>query len=211
VDLTEPRQEKEKSVTQQDKLANRPAVAFAYHMPERGTPEYYAMGLLDQILLEGDDSLLRQELVQKRAYTGRVQGGINLLGNMFNYKGPMLWMGFLFYDAATPEDQIMKAIDSVIDPIRENGVTAAQLDRARTKLRSEFYDSVDNGFGRADLLAAFALFDDRPQRINELEREFSAVDSELVKKTAAEYLRTGNRTVLRVVPASPTGAQKGEK
>lgn len=210
-DLTEPRQEKEKSVTQQDKLANRPAVAFAYHMPERGTPEYYAMGLLDQILLEGDDSLLRQELVQKRAYTGRVQGGINLLGNMFNYKGPMLWMGFLFYDAATPEDQIMKAIDSVIDPIRENGVTAAQLDRARTKLRSEFYDSVDNGFGRADLLAAFALFDDRPERINELEREFSAVDSELVKKTAAEYLRTTNRTVLRVVPAAPASAQKGEK
>jgi len=210
VDLTEPRQEKEKNVTQQDKLAKRPGVAFAYHMPDRSTPEYYAMGLLDQILLQGDDSLLRQELVQKRAYAGSVQGGINLLGNMFNYKGPMLWMGFLFYDSATPESQIMKAVDAVIDPIRENGVTAAALDRARTKLRSEFYDSIDTGFGRADLLASFALFDDRPQRINELEREFAAVDSALVKKTAAEYLRPTNRTVLQVVPASPA-AQKGEK
>lgn len=210
-DLTEPRQEKEKQVTQQDKLAKRPAVAFAYHMPERNTPEYYAMGLLDQILLQGDDSLLRQELVQKRAYTGRVQGGINLLGNMFNYKGPMLWMGYLFYDAATPESEIMKAVDSVIDRIREQGVTAAQLDRARTKLRSEFYNSVDTGFGRADLLAAFALFDDRPQRINELEREFVAVDSALVKKTADEYLRPTNRTILEVTPAAPAEAQKGEQ
>ena len=104
----------------------------------------------------------------------------------------------------------MKAVDAVIDPIRENGVTAAALDRARTKLRSEFYDSIDTGFGRADLLASFALFDDRPQRINELEREFAAVDSALVKKTAAEYLRPTNRTVLQVVPASPA-AQKGEK
>ena len=28
------------------------------------------------------------------------------------------------------------------------------------------------GFGRADLLASFALFDDKPQEINEIEEEF---------------------------------------
>ena len=210
VDLSEPPQTEEKKVTQKDKVANRPGLAFAYHMPDRGTPEYYAMGLLDEILLQGDDSLLRHELVQKRALTGNVQGGINLLGNMFNYKGPMLWMGFLFFDSPGADGEIMKAIDSVIDPVRENGVTALQLERARTKLRSEFYDSVDNGFGRADLLASFALFDDRPQRINELESEFAAVDSALIKKTAAAFLRPTNRTVLEVVPASSAAPQKGE-
>jgi zinc protease len=40
VDLTEPKQEKEKRVAKEDKLANRPALAFAYHMPDRNTPEY---------------------------------------------------------------------------------------------------------------------------------------------------------------------------
>src|SRR3712207_6102418 len=49
-DLSEPRQEKEKRATKKDLLARRPALAFAYHMPQRNTPEYYAMGLLDQIL-----------------------------------------------------------------------------------------------------------------------------------------------------------------
>jgi hypothetical protein len=34
------------------------------------------MILLDEILIEGDDSLLHQELVQKRGYTGGVEGGI---------------------------------------------------------------------------------------------------------------------------------------
>jgi predicted Zn-dependent peptidase len=178
-------------------------------MPERGTPEYYAMGLLDQILLQGDDSLLRQELVKKRALTGTVEGGINLLGNMFNYNGPMLWMGYLFYDTSTSQDQILHAIDSVLDPVRENGVTVAALDRARIKLRSDFYDSIDSGFGRSDLLASFALFDDRPQRINDIEQQFDAVTPELVKKAAAEYLRPTNRTVLQVVPAPAATAQKG--
>jgi predicted Zn-dependent peptidase len=207
-DLTEPRQEKEKKVTQQDKLATRPALAFAYHMPDRNTPEYYAMGLLDEILLQGDDSLLRQELVQKRALTGRVEGGINLLGNMFDYNGPMLWMAYLFHDSNTSEDQIMQAVDAVINEVREDGVSADQLDRARVKLRSDFYDAVDSGFGRADLLASFALFDDRPQRINELEQHFASVTPALVKKTAAEYLRPTNRTVLAVVPGKPA-EQKG--
>jgi len=55
-------------------------------MPERNTPEYYAMGLIDQILVEGDDSALYQELVQKRGVTAGVEGN-QLSGHMFNYKG----------------------------------------------------------------------------------------------------------------------------
>jgi predicted Zn-dependent peptidase len=166
------------------------------------------MGLLDEILLQGDDSLLRQELVQKLALTGRVEGGINLLGNMFNYNGPMLWMGYLFHDSNTSEGRIMQAVDTVINHVRKDGVSVEQLDRARVKLRSDFYDAVDLGFGRADLLASFALFDDRPQRINELEEHFMSVTPELVKKTADQYLRPTNRTVLAVAPGK-AAEQKG--
>jgi zinc protease len=76
-DLTEPRQEKEKTATRKDPLANRPALAFSYHMPPRNSPEYFAMGLLDQMLVQGDDSLLYQELVKKHGFTGDVSGAIN--------------------------------------------------------------------------------------------------------------------------------------
>jgi len=69
-DLSEPKQEKEIVATRKDNLANRPALAFAYHMPQRNSPEYYAMGLLDQMLIQGDDSLLHQELVKKRGFAG---------------------------------------------------------------------------------------------------------------------------------------------
>src|SRR6516225_3180600 len=75
-DLSEPKQEKEKIVTKRDPLAPRPALAVGYHMPDRNTPEYYAMGLIEQMLIEGDDSLLHEELVQKRGLTDSVEGGI---------------------------------------------------------------------------------------------------------------------------------------
>ena len=205
-DLTEPRQEKEKKASKVDPQAKRPALAIAYHMPERNTPEYYAMGLLDQILLEGDDSLLHQELVQKRGMTGTVEGGINLLGNMYDYNGPMLWTASLFHDSNVKDDDILSAVDSVIEPLRSKAIDQKTLDRALVKLRSDFYDQVGqaNGFGRADLLASFALFDDNPQRINSIEAQFRKITPALIQKTAQEYLRPSNRTVLVVEPGTQT-------
>ncbi len=207
-DLTEPRQEKEKTVVKPDALAPRPALAVGYHMPERNTPEYYAMGLLNQMLVEGDDSLLHQELVQKRGLTDSVDGGINLLGNQFNYKGPMLWSAFLIYDPTTKPETVVEAIDTVVNPLLSKPVDQKSLDRARVKLRSSLYDTMgrQGGFGLMDLLASFALFDDNPAKINELVAQFNKVTPELVQKTAQEYLRPGNRTIIELQPAPKDAA-----
>src|SRR5262245_27598926 len=110
-DISEPRQEKEKRANREDPLANRPALALGYHSPPRDTPEYYAMGLIDQLLVQGDDSRLYQSLVQKRALTGSVSGAVNVIGNMFDIKGPTLWTVWLIHDADKKVDDIVKAID----------------------------------------------------------------------------------------------------
>jgi predicted Zn-dependent peptidase len=202
-DISEPRQEEEKKFSKPDPLATRPALAFAYHMPARNTPEYFAMGLLDQILLQGEDSKLYQALVKEHGLTGGVNGGINnLLGNMLNYNGPMLWMASLFHDQTVSADSIMAVVNGVIEEARTNPIDQATLDRALVKWRSGFYDNLSGffGFGRADLLACFALFDDNPQRINQLEEEFRKVTPALILQTAKEYLRPTARTILTVEP-----------
>jgi zinc protease len=212
-DLTEPRQEKEKKASKVDPQAKRPALAVAYHMPDRNTPEYYAMGLLDQILLEGDDSLLHQELVQKKGMTGAVEGGINMLGNMYDYNGPMLWTAYLFHDSNVKDDDILGAIDNVIDPLRNKPIDQKTLDRAMVKLRSDFYDQLSqfNGFGLADMLASFALFDDNPARVNDIESQFRKITPALIQKTAQEYLRPTNRTVLAIEPGAAADNAQASK
>jgi predicted Zn-dependent peptidase len=216
-DLTEPRQEKEKHATKNDALAKRPAIALGYHMPERNTPEYYAMELIDQMLIEGDDSVLHQELVQKRGITGNVSGGINLLGNPWDYKGPMLFITNFIYDPATSPETIVQAIDGAIEPLRTKAVDQKTLDRAMGKLRSDLYDTVGqfSGFGLVDLLASFALFDDDPGRVNSLVSEYQKVTPALIQKTAQEYLRPENRTVLLIqpqqqAPAAPAAPAKNQ-
>jgi len=210
-DISEPRQEEEKRHTKLDALANRPALALGYHMPDRSSPEYWAMGLLDQILLQGDDSWLYQALVQQEGAAGSVNGGINLLGNMFNYDGPMLWTVSLIHDADKSVDRILEVADSVIERARTQPVDAETLDRAKVKMRSQLYDDIDGfyGFGRADLLASFALFADDPSMINQLEQQFRAVTPELIQQAAAEYLRPTNRTILFVEPGAATTTRAG--
>ncbi|SDL55591.1 Predicted Zn-dependent peptidase [Salinimicrobium catena] len=198
-DISEPRQEKEKQFVKNDSLANKPAMAIAYHMPERNTPEYYAMGLLNQILVQGDNALLQKKLVDELGYTSNVSGGINYLGNMFNYNGPMQFMFNFTYDNETSKEQVVTAVDEVMNNLK---ITPEMLDNAIVKMRSQLYDDLGGtfGLGRADLLATFALFDDDPARINELEGEFKKVTPELMNKTVSEYLRRSNRTILTVNP-----------
>ena len=202
-DISEPRQEAEKRFEKTDDKATRPALAISWHAPERNTPEYLAMGLLTQILTEGRDSRLYRSIVQENGYSGGVSGGINLLGNQFNVNGPTLLTVSLFHDETTSAEGIIRAVDEVVEDLRSNPVTEEELERARVKMRSSILGSMEGffGFGRADLLAAFALFDDDPSRINELLTAFDDITPELLRETAIEYLRSTNRTILEVVPA----------
>jgi zinc protease len=211
-DLTEPKQEKEIRASKTDSLATRPALAFAYHMPPRNTPEYFAMGLIDQILLQGHDAKLYQALVQRGGVTGDVSGGINLLGNMFDYEGPMLWTVSLFHDAQHSPDEILKLADAVIDSLRTVPVDPATLERARVKERADLYNIIGGqaGFGRADLLASYALFDNNANYVNSLEGQFRAVTPAVILRTAKEYLRPTNRTVLTIVPGKTTNGAVGK-
>jgi hypothetical protein len=111
-DLTEPKQErKSRRPSRRAGQASRAGDCLSHAGTQH--PEYYAMGLIDQILIEGDDGLEYQELVQKRSMTAAVNGGINYLGNMFNYR-PMLFMADLNHDPATAPDAIVKAWDGSV-------------------------------------------------------------------------------------------------
>jgi predicted Zn-dependent peptidase len=120
----------------------------------------------------------------------------------------MLWIIQAFHDADKPADSLVAAFDEAIEPLRTRPLAREELARAVTKLRSSFYSELEqfSGFGRANLLASFALFDDDPGRINRLEAEFAKITPELVMETARTYLAPTNRTILTIVPAGPSAA-----
>jgi len=208
-DLSEPPQVQEKTATFLDPLAPQPMLAFAYHAPPRNTPEYHAMELISLLLIQGNDSLLYERLVADKGYSSFVGGGLNLQGDMFDAMGPILLAGYLIHDQDVDPAEIVKQIDDVVASLGDGGVDETALNRAKLKFRSSFYEAQGGhfGIGRADLLAAFALFDDDPSRINRVEAEMAAVTPELVRKVAREYLAPTNRTLLFLEPGAAPGSQ----
>jgi predicted Zn-dependent peptidase len=135
--------------------------------------------------------------------TNAVTGGINAyLGNMFDYSGPMLWSLDLVHDSSTPVDSIVATIDSIMNAVAAKPLPQDRIDLARVKFRSQFYDMTTDyyGVGRANLLACFALFDDDPARFNTVDDQLRELTPETLQRTAQEYLRKTNQTVLAVVP-----------
>jgi len=197
-DVSEPTPTMGRVVTQSDPKAPRPALAWGYPVPPRGSSDWYAFVLLDGILLQGEDSRLWRKLVQQRGYADGISGGINLLGSAFDIEGPTLWSAYLIHDQGISADVITKDLESSIREVQETPIGAQELARANTKIRSALYDIVGSNtrFGLVNLLASFALFDDDPTRINRIESEFRAVTPGDLQRVAQRYLTPSVRTQL---------------
>jgi predicted Zn-dependent peptidase len=210
--LAEPAQNHEKRFAKVDSLAPRPALALGYRMPERNTPEFWAMGLIDQILTQGSDSRLSEELVQRRGLTDEVTSNLGLT-QMLGFDGPMLYIVSLFHDRDKSADSVIAAADRVIEQLRTTPVDQATIERAVAKARSDFFRTLElsNGFGRAHLLATFALYDNDPSRINRIDDAFRRVTPALILKTAREYLRPANRTILTIEPKASAPSASATK
>jgi zinc protease len=116
----------------------------------------------------------------------------------------MVW---LIHDTDKKADEIIKVIEDEIARLQNTPVTKEELALALVKRRSQLFAEQEEfvRFGRANLLASFALFDDDPGKINRLEDEFRKVTPELIQKTAREYLRSTNRTILTITPKAKEG------
>src|SRR6185369_1967153 len=177
-DIKEPLQTAEKSFTESDKLARTPA-------------------LLDPLLVSDESAKLYQALVKENQIASSVSGGFNYaLGGNFDYNGPMLYTFRVDYRPDLKGTDVLKVVDKVIAAVQEHGISDEELKQAKVNFRSSFLEGLETtgGFGRADLLAALALYDDDPNRINTILGELDKVTSSDVQQAAKKYLVPENRT-----------------
>jgi predicted Zn-dependent peptidase len=213
-DVSEPAQKEQKHFTREDKLARTPALAIAWHLPERMSKDFFALSVLDPLIVGDESARLYQKLVRQDRLAMSVIGAFNFLGNNWDVKGPMLFTMRVDYLNDKNAQQVLDAIEGVLADVRSKGITEAELTQARTALRSSFLEDMEGGgmprFGRANLLAAFALFDNEPNRINTILDELDKVTVEDVKAAAARWLVPANRTSIDSRPA-PKPSQGGDR
>jgi predicted Zn-dependent peptidase len=212
-DVSEAPQTAERRATQPDKFAQVPALAIGYRMPPRTSHDAVVGAVVGELLHNGQASLLYQALVKEKQVALSVDGGANWpLGNPFEYDGPTLLTSFLVYPPNNKENDVVSAYDVVIAGLGTKGPSSAEMDRIRTKMRSDWYGQLEIPVERASVLAHATLFDGNPQRVNEIPDELAKVTAEEVRAFARKYLVNANRTIIDRVPASaPGGKSEGSE
>jgi predicted Zn-dependent peptidase len=207
--VVEKEQTAERHAVEEDKLANLPALAVGYRLPDRNSKDAVVGAVTGELLHNGEASLLYQHLVKEKQVAVSVDGGANWpLGSPFEYNGPTLLTTFLVEPKGTPSANVLAAYDETIQQLATKGPTAEQLARVQTKMRSDLYDQMEQPINRASLIAHAALFDGNAARINTIPADIDKVTPSDVEAFAQKYLVPSNRTIVERNPAPKPPAQK---
>ena len=215
VDAAEPPQTEERRSEVPEKFGPLPAMAIGYRAPARGTPEWYAAGILDRILHGGRAGRVYRRLVLERQIAVEVSGAINYSsGDLFDYNGPTLMITTIYHKPEYSSEQTIAAFEEIMGEIRDRGIDEDELRQIQVKFRSDFYSHLEGGmgahmprFGLMHYLACFTLFDNDPQLINSVLDRFLAVTPQQVRDIAAKMLVPQQRSTLIRRPIGKGGAQ----
>jgi predicted Zn-dependent peptidase len=206
-DPAEPPQKEERRGHVEEKFGTLPAMAIGYVMPQRRTPDWYAMALLDQALHGGRAGRIHRELVLEKQVAVEADGGID---DIFGYNGPTQMTTRILHKPELSSETTLKEFDAVIREVQEKGISEDELQQLKVKWRSDYYSTLEGGrgghmprYGLMHLLACFTLFDNQPQLVNTILEGFLGVTREQVQEVAKKYLRPENRAIVFRTPVKP--------
>ena len=189
-DMTEPAPAGERMIKLVDAHAKLPALGFTWKgAPERGTEDYYAMLLLGKALFSGKSARLYQDLVKQSQVAVSLDGGIGFpISDADEYKAPGAFGGFVVHKRAKTAAEVKALIEGQIAKVAAEGLTLAELERVKTKFRSDWLRAQETRLGRAQRLLYAALLDGDAEAANRELARFMAVTPEQIRRVAADRL-----------------------
>ena len=192
---------REKRIQQSDALAQVPAIAAAWKMPDRASADQAPMAVLGDVLAGGPASRFYQGIVKGRELALNVDSLYGLT-SAWEYDGPTLFTVFALYKPTTDADAVLAAMDEEIAKVADQGVGDEELARVKTDMLANWYNGLELFINRADTLAKLQLLWGDAGVVNEIPKWIEAVDSQDVQRVARTYLTQANRTVIDRKPAA---------
>jgi predicted Zn-dependent peptidase len=211
-DLTEPPRRGPVSDLYRDPHAQVPAVLLGYPAPERRSPDYYALVVLDALLTGGDSSRFVRNLVKGKESVVSYEAEIGWpFASSTDYKSPGLYAMSLLHHPQLTGKQVAAQVEEEIAAIQKDGPPEKELARTQTFLRAARLKNLQTSLNRAQLLAQYELLDGAPELVSTELEEFTKVTPARVRDVARKYLTPDKRVMLEIVPApKPPSSQTKE-
>jgi zinc protease len=176
-----------------------PVVIGGYHVPAARHPDSAALAVLSTILSAGESSRMHQRLVRKEKLALAAGGVLQAL------EASGL---FLVYAAHLPDRDQAKVRAGLLDEIarvREGGVTAAELTKAKNQIAAQDIYRLETVDGIATELGTAQYIEGDWHRFLDEAARTLAVTAADIKRVAGQYLVDSNLTVVSVRPPEVGG------
>ena len=178
-----------------DAHANLDAVLRIYRVPEHRSADTPALEVLNIIVGQGESSRLNVAVVRREKAAVATGAILNPFGSR---NGPGVWVAYGIVNQGVSADRMDSLIGGQVDSIRANGITPAELEKAKNALRAGFIGNRETTLGKAEELHHYRTFHNSVDEINTDLDKLLAVTSDDVKRVAGRYLEPGNLTLLIV-------------
>ncbi|HEV7349256.1 pitrilysin family protein [Telluribacter sp.] len=197
VRTVEPEQNGERRATTYKDIST-PNLLLAYHTPETGHADYYALDLLSSLLTSGNSSRLVKSLVMDTTLASRV---FTNFGEGFD---PNLFYIYAIAGNGVSAPELEKAILAQLDKVIKEGVTDNELQKVKNQKLMEFYRTMETINGKANSLGTYEVFFGDYRKLYEAPKLYEKVTPADVQRVAGKYFTERNRTVGYLLP------EKGE-
>lgn len=174
--------------------AQTPLLHMAFHAGSATDPETLPLDLILNILVGGDSSRLHRLLVEEQ------QSAISIGG--FQSEG--FDAGVVYFYATLPAGGDPAAVESSImaelKRIADDGVTDAELNKARSIMAADFWRELATIDGKASALGDFEVFQGDYEKLFMLPDDIDAISSEDLQGVAATVFGATNLTVGVLLP-----------
>jgi zinc protease len=183
-------------------LADR--LLVGYPAPGLADADRVAFELVNEILLGGPSSRIYRRLVIEREMASSARGDIAPTRDPGLYG---IWVQ-LTKGHSAPEAEAI-----IVDEIAALGrtpVSAAELDKAKARLETEFWRELTSSHGRAEMLGQFEIACGDFRRMFQRGGEYARVSPADIRAIVARYL-AGPRSVVVATPPGATPAGAGQR
>jgi len=178
-----------------DANAQLPAIVAVYGLPPAASPDMAALELLNVVLSGGESSRLYERLVK------RERAASQLIPFVDERQGPSVALYWIVANQGVSADRLQALLEEEIARVRDQGVTAEELEKAKNQLRASVVLERQTALGVAEALQTAALNHGDPGFINRsLDAALAATPADL-QRVARQYYATTNRALAVVQPA----------
>jgi zinc protease len=175
-----------------------PILAAAWHAPAAGDPDAPALDVLSVILSSGLTSRLHRRLVYEE------EVALSAAGAYWELMRAGVFYAFARVRPGVPVERVEEIFFEEIDRVAEDGVSAAEVEKAKRTLEVDLIDGLATSHAMASRIGSDVVTFGRVRPLEERLADVRSVTPEDVQRVAATYLVPDRRTVVHVVPRPET-------